>query len=68
MSYFFCGFETQCKDNTYIIRNVLLCPAMSFYVLIKVKKICFCLYLWSLFRIFVYADYVVHNPDSELIT
>ena len=33
------GFETHCKDNTSMIGNVLLCPAMFFYILIKVKKI-----------------------------
>ena len=42
--------------------NVLLCPAMSFYVLIKVKKIGICLYLWSLFRIFTSESFTVRAP------
>ena len=42
--------------------NVLLCPAMSFYVPIKVKKIGIYLYLWSLFRIFTSESFTVRAP------
>ena len=64
MMFFVGGFETHCKDNTSLGRNVLLCPAMSFYVRIKVKKISIHLLLKSIIRIFVYLDYVVHNASS----
>ena len=61
-------FDTRYKDNASMTGNVLLCPAMSFYVLIKVKKIGICLYLWSLFRIFVHTNHGLHDVSALCTT